>query len=67
MRITQISLQRLTLPLDDMVSHFIELDQIPEAFERLRHGEGGRSVIVVDPELAGVPDTQDRTTHFDRQ
>ncbi|MFZ0386213.1 MAG: alcohol dehydrogenase catalytic domain-containing protein [Solirubrobacteraceae bacterium] len=55
------------LPLDDMVSHFIELDQVPEAFERLRHGEGDRSVIVVDPELAGVPATQDRTTHFDRQ
>ena len=42
------------LPLDDIVSHFIELDQIPEAFERLRRGEGNRSVIVIDPELAGV-------------
>ena len=46
------------LPLDDMVSHFIELDQIPEAFERLRRGEGNRSVVVIDPELAGVPDAR---------
>jgi S-(hydroxymethyl)glutathione dehydrogenase/alcohol dehydrogenase len=51
------------LPLDDMVSHFIVLDQIPEAFERLRHGEGNRSVVVIDPELAGVPDTQNPTPH----
>jgi Zn-dependent alcohol dehydrogenase len=42
------------LPLDDMVSHRIELDQIPEAFERQRRGEGDRSVVVLDPELAGV-------------
>jgi Zn-dependent alcohol dehydrogenase len=55
------------LPLGDMVSHFIELDQVPEAFDRLRRGEGDRSVIVVDPELAGVPATPDRTTRFDRQ
>jgi S-(hydroxymethyl)glutathione dehydrogenase/alcohol dehydrogenase len=54
------------LPLDDMVSHFIELDQIPEAFDRLRRGEGSRSVVVIDPELAGVPESQHRTT-FDRQ
>jgi len=50
------------LPLGDMVSHFIELDQVPEALERLRHGEGDRSVVVVDPELAGVPEPQNRTT-----
>jgi S-(hydroxymethyl)glutathione dehydrogenase/alcohol dehydrogenase len=55
------------LPLNDMVSHFIELDQVPEAFERLRRGEGNRSVIVVDPKLAGVPNAQNRTTRFDRQ
>jgi S-(hydroxymethyl)glutathione dehydrogenase/alcohol dehydrogenase len=55
------------LALDDMVSHFIELGQIPQAFERLRHGEGNRSVVLIDPELAGVPDTQSRTTDFDRQ
>ena len=45
------------LQLDDMVSHLIELDQIPEAFERLRRGEGDRSVVVIDPELAGVDAT----------
>ena len=50
------------LPLDDMVSHRIELDQIPEAFERLRHGEGDRSVVVLDPELAGVAAVHDHTT-----
>jgi S-(hydroxymethyl)glutathione dehydrogenase/alcohol dehydrogenase len=42
------------LPLADMVSHRIELDGIPEAFERLRRGEGDRSVVVLDPNLAGV-------------
>ena len=50
------------LPLGDTVSHFIELDQVPEALERLRQGEGDRSVVVVDPELAGVPEPQNRTT-----
>ncbi len=54
------------LPLDDMVSHFIELDQIPEAFERLRRGEGNRSVVVVDSGLAGVDDPQDRPTRIDQ-
>ena len=42
------------LELADMVSHLIELDEIPEAFERLRRGEGDRSVVIVDPELAGT-------------
>jgi S-(hydroxymethyl)glutathione dehydrogenase / alcohol dehydrogenase len=55
------------LPLADMVSHFIELDQIPEAFERLRHGEGDRSVVVIDPELAGAPDAPSPTTSHQRQ
>jgi Zn-dependent alcohol dehydrogenase len=53
------------LPLDDMVSHFIELDQIPEAFERLRRGEGNRSVVVIDPDLAGVPETRNPTISHD--
>jgi Zn-dependent alcohol dehydrogenase len=55
------------LPLDDMVSHFIELDQIPEAFERLRRGEGNRSVVVIDPQLAGIDHANHHTTRFDRQ
>jgi S-(hydroxymethyl)glutathione dehydrogenase/alcohol dehydrogenase len=46
------------LALDDMVSHLIDLDGVPEAMERLRRGEGDRSVIVIDPSLAGVTTTQ---------
>jgi S-(hydroxymethyl)glutathione dehydrogenase/alcohol dehydrogenase len=42
------------LELADMVSHLIDLDGVPEALDRLRRGEGDRSVIVVDPELAGA-------------
>jgi Zn-dependent alcohol dehydrogenase len=45
------------LPLDDMISHRIELDQVPEALERLRRGEGGRSVVVLDSRLAGTTAT----------
>jgi Zn-dependent alcohol dehydrogenase len=41
------------LELADMVSHFIDLDGVHEAFERLRRGEGDRSVVVIDPALAG--------------
>jgi Zn-dependent alcohol dehydrogenase len=39
--------------LADMVSHFIDLDGVQEAFDRLRRGQGDRSVVV-DPALAGV-------------
>lgn len=39
----------------DVVSHFTDLDGIEEAFERLRRGEGARTVAVIDPELAGAP------------
>jgi len=42
------------LDLAGMVSHLIELDEIPQAFERLRRGEGNRSVVILDPELAGA-------------
>ncbi len=42
------------LGLADMVSHLIELDEVPEALDRLRRGEGDRSVIVIDPGLAGT-------------
>lgn len=42
------------LELADMVSHLIELDDVAEAMDRLRRGEGDRSVIVIDPELAGA-------------
>jgi Zn-dependent alcohol dehydrogenase len=42
------------LELGDVVSHRIELEEIPEAFDRLRRGEGDRSVAILDPELAGA-------------
>ncbi|HWD75187.1 MAG TPA: zinc-binding dehydrogenase [Solirubrobacteraceae bacterium] len=45
------------LELADMVSHLIDLDGIPQALERLRRGEGNRSVIIVDHELAGAEAT----------
>ena len=35
------------------VSHFVELDELNDAFERLRRGEGARSVAIVDPDAAG--------------
>jgi S-(hydroxymethyl)glutathione dehydrogenase/alcohol dehydrogenase len=41
------------LELADMVSHLIDLDGIEEAFDRLRRGEGDRSVVIIDVELAG--------------
>jgi Zn-dependent alcohol dehydrogenase len=41
------------LTLDDVVSHVIELDEIEAAFDRLRHGVGDRSVVIIDAELAG--------------
>ncbi len=42
------------LDMGDVVSHLIELDQINEAFDRLRSGEGARSVIVIDADAAGI-------------
>jgi S-(hydroxymethyl)glutathione dehydrogenase / alcohol dehydrogenase len=42
------------LELAGVVSHLIELDDLPSALERLRTGEGGRSVIVLDPDIAGT-------------
>jgi Zn-dependent alcohol dehydrogenase len=41
------------LTLDEVISHVIPLDEVASALERLRHGEGARSVIVVDEQLAG--------------
>jgi S-(hydroxymethyl)glutathione dehydrogenase/alcohol dehydrogenase len=42
------------LQLADMVSHLTDLDGVTEAFARMRRGEGDRTVVVVDPVLAGV-------------
>ena len=42
------------LDLGDVVSHLIGLDDVETALERLRRGQGVRSVIVIDEQLAGV-------------
>jgi Zn-dependent alcohol dehydrogenase len=42
------------LELAGVVSHLIELSEVPNALERLRRGEGDRSVVVIDPDAAGV-------------
>jgi S-(hydroxymethyl)glutathione dehydrogenase / alcohol dehydrogenase len=44
-----------SFPVADVVSDFTDLAGIDEAFERLRRGQGARTVVVLDPELAGVP------------
>jgi Zn-dependent alcohol dehydrogenase len=43
------------LELADVVSHFTDLDGVEEALGRLRRGEGARTIVVVDPELAAIP------------
>ncbi len=43
------------LGVEEVVSDLIELDGIDEALERLRRGEGARSVVIIDPSLAGAP------------
>jgi Zn-dependent alcohol dehydrogenase len=45
------------LELADMVSHLIDLKGIPAALDRMRRGEGDRSVVVVDADLAGAQAT----------
>ena len=42
------------LDVADVVSHLIELDDVEAALERLRRGEGSRSVIIIDATLAGA-------------
>ena len=41
------------IDLVSVVSHFTDLDGVEEALQRLRRGEGARTVVIVDPELAG--------------
>ena len=48
------------LDLANVVTHIDGLDGIEAALERLRRGEGARTVLVIDAELAGAPDLQDR-------
>ncbi len=42
------------LEVAGVVSHLIGLSDLPSALDRLRTGEGGRSIIVMDPEIAGI-------------
>ena len=40
------------LPLADVITHTTDLDGVQEALDRLRRGEGARTVVIVDRELA---------------
>ena len=42
------------LSLSDVVTDVVALDDVEHALGRLRRGEGGRSVIVIDPQRAAV-------------
>jgi S-(hydroxymethyl)glutathione dehydrogenase/alcohol dehydrogenase len=44
------------LPLADVISRVTGLDWVDDALERLRRGEGARTVIVMDRELAQAPE-----------
>jgi S-(hydroxymethyl)glutathione dehydrogenase / alcohol dehydrogenase len=41
------------LDLGNAVTHTTDLDGVEAALERLRRGEGARTVVIIDPELAG--------------
>jgi S-(hydroxymethyl)glutathione dehydrogenase/alcohol dehydrogenase len=43
------------LDLSDVVTNITDLDGVNEALERLRRGEGARTILVLDPELANAP------------
>jgi len=43
------------LDLSDVVTHVSDLDGVEEALDRLRRGEGARTVLVLDAALAGAP------------
>ena len=43
------------LDLAEVVSDLIGLDDVQAALDRLRQGQGARSVIVIDEQLAGAP------------
>jgi Zn-dependent alcohol dehydrogenase len=44
------------LSLSDVISDVVGLDGVEDALERLRRGEGARTVLVMDRELAGAPE-----------
>ncbi len=41
------------IDLASVVSHVVGLEGVEEAMQRLRRGEGARTVVVLDPDLAG--------------
>jgi S-(hydroxymethyl)glutathione dehydrogenase / alcohol dehydrogenase len=43
------------LELGEVVSHFTDLAGVQDALDRLRRGEGARTIVVVDSELADAP------------
>jgi len=43
------------LDLGGVVSHTTDLDGVEAALERLRRGEGARTVVLIDPAVAGAP------------
>lgn len=47
------------LDLAGVVSHVGGLDDAPLALERLRRGEGARTILVIDPATAGAPTSTD--------
>ena len=42
------------LDLADVVSHVTDLDGVEEALQRMRRGEGARTIVVLDQNLAEV-------------
>lgn len=46
------------LDLARVVSHVGALGEVPAALERLRRGEGARTVVILDRSLAGHPDSE---------
>ena len=43
------------LDLAGVVTHFDTLEGVEPAFERLRRGEGARTILLIDPATAGAP------------
>ena len=41
--------------LAGVVTHFDDLEGVESAFERLRRGEGARTILLIDPASAGAP------------
>jgi hypothetical protein len=44
------------------VTHFDTLEGVDAAFDRLRRGEGARTILVIDPAIAGAPTLTDGGT-----